>query len=301
MGAIVVLVVWVSAPVHCTAADLAATSRAVESAEQPAPVDAETPEFDRAAFLARLRTATDVGAAVGARVSIAFMDRASGFRADNGNVDPIETASVSKLFIADDLFFRDDQGEVDLSSSDTALIVSMLRSSDDSAAEQLWNRFGRSDIVGRVAARYGLSSTSVGTEEEWWRTLTTMPDVVTYYSRLVDGSAGLAPARSASIITSLQNFTASGADGYYQRFGLPDALGGESSIGVKQGWMCCVGGDWIHLSTGVVGLDDRFIVSIGSRENVDMYGGGSIGADHARSTVTAVASALFPPGRITSR
>ncbi|WP_196806188.1 serine hydrolase [Rhodococcus sp. 114MFTsu3.1] len=246
----------------------------------------------------RMRAATEVGAVNGAQVSITFMDRVSGIRATNSNKEQIETASVSKLFIADDLLFRNDRGEVDLSRSDMAQIDAMLRSSDDSAAEQLWSRFGRNDIVGRVAARYGLPSTSVREGDEWWLTRTTTTDVVTFYAALIDGAGGLSPSRSVTILSKLADFTRLGADGYYQRFGLPDALPDESGLGVKQGWMCCVGGDWIHLSTGFVGADHRYIVAIASREDANTFGGGSVGADHARRTMTAIASALFPSGRV---
>ncbi|MGU3438412.1 serine hydrolase [Actinomycetes bacterium M1A6_2h] len=302
IGAVVVLAVSVSSPIRCAATDMGGMIDVGDSTSMPAaPVVADAPVFDSARMQTQLRAATDVGAARGAWVSIAFMDRDSGFRATNGNDGPVETASVSKLFIADDLLFRDDQGEFDLDGPDTALIDSMLRSSDDSAAEQLWNRFGRNAIVDRVAARYGLTSTSVRPGDEWWRTRTTMTDVVAYYSQLIDGVGGLAAARSAEMLSDLRSFTPTGTDGYYQRFGLPDALPGSGAVGVKQGWMCCVGGDWIHLSTGVIGPDNRYIVAMASREDANMYGGGSTGANHARSTMTAMASALFPSGRIDPR
>ncbi|OZF07757.1 hypothetical protein CH300_04890 [Rhodococcus sp. 15-1154-1] len=298
MTAAVVLALSVSAPVHCTATDLVTAQGVVEGAESSAEAVTEVSGIDVARLESRMRAASEVGAVNGARVSITFMDRVSGIRATNGNEEQIETASVSKLFIADDLLFRDDRGDVDLSGSDMAQIDAMLRSSDDSAAEELWSRFGRHEIVGRVAARYGLPFTSVRPGDEWWLTRTTMSDVVTFYSALIDGAGGLSPARSAAILSTLENFTRLGADGYYQRFGLPDALPKESGLGVKQGWMCCVGGDWIHLSTGFVGADQRYIVAIASRESANTYGGGSVGADHARRTMTAMASALFPSGRV---
>ncbi|WP_143545222.1 serine hydrolase [Rhodococcus sp. 15-649-2-2] len=299
--AVVVLTLSVSVPMHCTATDLVTAPSAVENVEPPAATATEVSNFDAARLEVRMRAATEIGALNGARVSIAFMDRVSGSRATNGNEEPIETASVSKLFIADDLLFRDDRGEVDLSGSDMAQIDAMLRSSDDSAAEQLWNRFGRNDIVERVAARYGLPFTSVRPGDEWWRTRTTMNDVVTFYSALIDDAGGLSPSRSVAILSNLENFTRLGADGYYQRFGLPDALPDESELGVKQGWMCCLGSDWIHLSTGFVGPDHRYVVAIASRESANTFGGGSVGADHARRTMTATASALFPSGRIDLR
>ncbi|MDH6293414.1 serine hydrolase [Rhodococcus opacus] len=267
LSIVVVLALSVLVPKHCAATDLATVPIAVERITPRTDVTAAVPAIDIERLEARMRAATDFGAMNGARVSIAFMDRASGVRANNGNGEPIDTASVSKLFIADNLLFRDGNGEFTLRVNDITLIDFMLRSPDDAAAEQLWNRFGRNNIVGRVASRYGLSSTSVKPNDEWWRTRTTMNDVVTYYSKMIDGVGGLEPARSESILGNLKSFSATGSDGYYQRFGLPDALPGESVIAVKQGWMCCVGGDWIHLTTGFAGRGDRYIVALNSRES----------------------------------
>ena len=50
---------------------------------------------------------------------------------------------------------------------------------------------------------------------------------------------------------------------YPQRFGIPEGLYAEP-VAVKQGWMCCIGADWMHLSTGIVGPDHRYVMAIGS-------------------------------------
>jgi hypothetical protein len=76
---------------------------------------------------------------------------------------------------------------------------------------------------------------------------------------------------------------------YPQRFGIPEGLPGEP-VAVKQGWMCCVGGDWMHLSTGVVGRDRRYVVAISSMQPA--------GADEARRTITQAVKTMFPEGRI---
>ncbi|KJF24623.1 hypothetical protein CJ178_19520 [Rhodococcus sp. ACPA4] len=242
--------------------------------------------------------ATEFALEQGAEVSIVILDRVEGVRVTNGNDEPIDTASVSKLFIADDILFREQQGEVTLSEYEAGLIDEMLRSSDDSAAELLWNRFGSNNIIDRITARYPLSSTSIGSDETWWETQTTMSDIVSYYDALLDGRGGLSADQSAVVLGDIGDFTSTAADGYYQRFGIPDALSGESGIAVKQGWMCCIDGNWIHLSTGIAGDDHRFIIALGSRETAANYGSGDLGAEHARWTLTETAAILFPDGRI---
>ena len=66
---------------------------------------------------------------------------------------------------------------------------------------------------------------------------------------------------------------------YPQRFGIPEGLYAEP-VAVKQGWMCCVGSDWMHLSTGIIGSDHRYIMAIASDQPAS--------AEGARATITQV-------------
>jgi hypothetical protein len=76
---------------------------------------------------------------------------------------------------------------------------------------------------------------------------------------------------------------------YPQRFGIPEGLYAEP-VAVKQGWMCCVGADWMHLSTGVIGPNRRYVMVIGSMQ--------AASADTARRTITQSVKTMFPGGRI---
>lgn len=267
------------------------------SGSRPGPAEvfavvSQAPIRERLALATRLARNRD------ADLTVAVLDRATGAEFSNGSDLRIETASVAKLFIADDVLFRADAGELSLGRDDRALIDVMLRSSDDTAAQSLWSRFGRSDMVHRVRARYALSQTTIADGVPWWRTQTTMRDVATYYAALLDGRGGLPRGPSTTILGDISEFTVTGTDGYYQRFGLPDGLPEEPDIAVKQGWMCCVEGSWVHLSTGLVGADHRYVVAIGARESTARYGRGAGGADHARDTMTEAVAVLFPEGRI---
>ena len=76
---------------------------------------------------------------------------------------------------------------------------------------------------------------------------------------------------------------------YPQRFGIPEGLYAEP-VAVKQGWMCCIGSDWMHLSTGIVGANHRFVMAIGSDQPAD--------AAEAQATITQAVETMFPGGRI---
>ncbi|WP_068160509.1 hypothetical protein [Rhodococcus phenolicus] len=246
----------------------------------------------------------------GARVTIALLDRETGSRTVAGADDPIETASVVKLFIADDLLFRVGTGEIGLGEGEYDEIAAMLSRSDDSAASDLWSRYGDTAIVDRVVERHGLTATSPPYDGNWWNTVTTASDLLTWYDSVLGGTSGLDERGTATIVGHLLDFEPLGADGYDQRFGLPDALPDAIELGVKQGWMCCVDGSWIHLSTGFFGDGHRYVVAVLSREQVhyddparnewapwpdtalvDVTGDAS--AEHARETVTEVVRDAF--------
>jgi hypothetical protein len=238
---------------------------------------------------ARIRQAIDEAAAAGAALSVAVLDRKTHELVSNGNGEVIGTASVAKLFIADDLLLAESQGRATLSPEDRQALDVMLQSSDDGAAEKFWGQGGGDAIITQVASRYGLTSTIPPSDGRWWNTTSTLTDLVRYYDMLLSGSGGLPPERVKLMINDLAQATPNGADGYPQRFGIPDGLFAEP-VAVKQGWMCCIGSDWMHLSTGVVGADRRYVMVVQSLQTTDDA--------TARQTITRAVRTMFPDGRI---
>jgi hypothetical protein len=114
-------------------------------------------------------------------------------------------------------------------------------------------------------------------------------DLVHYYDMLLSGSGGLPKERARIIVDDLAGSTATGSDGYPQRFGIPEALYAEH-VAVKQGWMCCIDDSWMHLSTGVIGSDRRYVMVIESLQPSDDA--------TARTTITQAVKTMFPSGRI---
>lgn len=265
----------------------------------------------------RIAEATGLAADRGAEVAIAYLDRATGTYVDNGNHAQFATASIVKLFIADDLLFgMGDNPTAGLGAVNLDELHTMLRSSDDAAADTLWWENGNSDIVARVAVRYGLEATTPPDDAaEWWYTRTTTGDLVKYYDRLLSGIGGLSPEATALIVDDLTQFTPTGTDGYDQTFGIPDALTDEPFRAVKQGWVCCISNQWTHLSTGFAGDGDRYILTIFAREDIFVgvpsgtpqpgrlcavtpSGNSQLGSAHATKTLTRVITTMFPTGRI---
>jgi hypothetical protein len=264
-----------------------------------APLPEAPPDQPAAAFSGldgRERLATAEAAKSGAEISSAVLDRNTGQLVTNGNVGTIAIASVVKLFIADDLLLQESKGQTQLSADDRAAFDRMLRSSDDSAAETFWNRSGGSAIINRVVARYGLTSTQPPSNGRWFNTISTVTDLVHYYDMMLAGTGGLPPEQASRILSNLAASTPTAPDGmvpggvYPQRFGIPEGLYAEP-VAVKQGWMCCVDSDWMHLSTGVIGPDRRYVMAISSMQPT---GDSSL----ARQTITQAVKTMFPGGSI---
>lgn len=303
-----------------------ATALLVAMATEPEESVASTP----AAMVGeRLPAVEDWAASRQARVSLAFVDRATGARVGLREDQQVLTASVAKLFIASQLAFLDVTGERVATSEDDALLGAMLSASDDGAATVLWDALGGPDLVGAVAGRYGLSGTAAPVDGLWWHTSTTASDIAQFYDQLLDERSAVVlralpgirpePNWADRILGYLGQWTAVGADGYDQSFGLAAAFGtgsvGDGSVGslsaLKQGWMCCVDAQWIHLTTGTFGPGSRYILVVQVAEDVQYTDGTAelpdtpleIAADdesarHARDTVSGVVSALIPEGML---
>jgi hypothetical protein len=263
-----------------------------------APLAEAPPDEPAAAFIdlqAREQQAIAEGSDSGADITVAVLDRNTGQLITNHSGTTIAIASVVKLFIADDLLLQVSKGQTELTPDDRAELDVMLRSSDDSAAELFWNRSGGSAIISRVAARYGLSSTRPPNDGRWFNTTSTVTDLVRYYDMMLAGTGGLPPEQANVILSNLAASTPTAPDGmvpggvYPQRFGIPEGLYAEP-VAVKQGWMCCIGSDWMHLSTGVIGPDRRYVMAISSLQPTT--------ADNARATITQAVKTMFPGGRI---
>ncbi len=239
---------------------------------------------------ARVRQATADAAKTGADIETVVLDRNTGQTVSNGDTKPFPIASVVKLFIADDLLLQESQGKTKLSDADRASLAVMLRSSDDSAAQMFWDRSGQNAIIARVKARYGLAGTTAPYNGHWDVTQSTASDLVRYYDMLLDGTGGLPPEQANVIMSNLAQSTPTGTDGYPQRFGIPEGLYAEP-VAVKQGWFCCWNGaNQLHVSTGAIGPDRRYVMVISSLDPVSEAA--------ARQNITAAVKTMFPGGKI---
>ncbi|GJF08348.1 LppW family protein [Mycolicibacterium cyprinidarum] len=265
---------------------------ATPQAPLPAPPEAPPgqPGWPLAGLDARVNQATADAAASGADIETVVLDRNTGQIVSNGATTPFPIASVAKLFIADDLLLQESEGKTQLSDADRRSLEVMLRSSDDSAAQIFWDRSGGNAVIERIKARYGLAGTTAPHNGHWDVTTSTASDLVRYYDMLLNGSGGLPAEQANFIISNLAQSTPTGTDGYPQRFGIPDGLYAEP-VAVKQGWFCCWSGpNQLHVSTGIIGPERRFVMAIGSLDPTSEAA--------AREHITSAVKTMFPGGKI---
>jgi hypothetical protein len=206
-----------------------------------------------------------------------------GWTADNGAADrPFPTASMVKLYMAQDILHRARIGAIHLDRTDFALLQDMIRRSSDPAASTLWVRYGGGAMVTDVAARFGLTGTAPPSiPGQWGQATTTARDLARFLALL---PVLAHPYDAAALQVGIRTATPVAADGFDQRFGLLAA--GPAFTAVKQGWMCCVGGNRHLHSIGIVGHRIVVLLSVVPR---------AVGYDAARAALTAAAAALPQP------
>lgn len=205
-----------------------------------------------------------------------------GFR-NNAAATMIWTASTIKLAMVVDLLNRETAGQIELRQSDRQLMVDMLRSSDNVAADTLWTRYGGTDNTGfnRNFARYGMTSLQpqqgFGDIYPYWGFQKSTTDDL---DRLMTYTLTQLPvAQTAAIVAEMQSVDSS------QQWGVWGA-GQSMAPGNKNGWSEEQGG-WVVNSVGFAGPQQRYTLAVMNALN------GEGGYDDGVETTTSLARILL--------
>ncbi|SFT56575.1 hypothetical protein SAMN05660657_01587 [Geodermatophilus amargosae] len=193
--------------------------------------------------------------------------------ADNGSAAtrPFPTASMVELFLAEDVLRRARDGALTLDARDWRQLQAMIRSSEDPAASEFWDRVDGPQTVRDVAARYGLTGTAPPADPTQCGETTTARDLARFLALL---PVLAHPADAATLTAWMRTATPTAADGFDQRFGAFGTVPGLPAV--KQGWMCCVDGMRHLHSVAVVG--NRVVVLLSEVT-------ASVGHDRARAAL----------------
>lgn len=196
------------------------------------------------------------------------------------------TASTIKLAMVVDLLTRARAGQIALTPADNQLMADMMHSSDNDAADTLWDRYGGPDHMAfnRNFPRYGLTSLQAqqgfsATYPYWGFQKATSDD----FDRLINYTlTQLPPVQTAAIVAEMQHPDTN------QRWGVWGA-GPAMNPGNKNGWSEEQGG-WVVNSVGFAGPGQRYTLAI--MNSLGEEGGYEDGVE----TTTRLAQILLSPG-----
>ncbi|WP_394841392.1 hypothetical protein LZC95_30500 [Pendulispora brunnea] len=141
------------------------------------------------------------------------------------------SASVVKILIALDYLYSHGSWS-DIPPKDLAALQSMLRSSDDDAANDFWDRAGQIAMVDRMAIKLELQGIRRPANPDFWgHTAFTALDILRIYRYLLDGPND---DFRRFVLDNIGMSTSCATDGRDQYFGIPRAV--HPPFRIKQGW-----------------------------------------------------------------
>ncbi|GAA1786439.1 hypothetical protein GCM10009682_05680 [Luedemannella flava] len=175
---------------------------------------------------------------------------------DGTTTHPTWTASTIKLAMATSLLERDRAGDIELDATARRQIDDMLAFSSNDAADALWHRYGRADMVTRFQRTYGMTHLTFvkGFDRYWGLMKCTAEDLAVLMSYILDT---LDSTDKGYLLTAMR------AVDPIQRWGAW-AAGTDLRPGVKGGWSVekDPGGEhWVTNTVGFAGDDARYVIA----------------------------------------
>lgn len=215
------------------------------------------------------------------RLSVSVLDLADGTNASYGE-ETFDTASIVKVDILATLLLQAQDEGRELTSSERATAEVMIESSDNSAANDLWQAIGGASGLDAANERLGLRHTSGGQDGLWGLTQTTSEDQIALLEAVYGEDSVLEPA-SQAYIQELMGSVVSG-----QRWGVSAAADGDYEL--KNGWLArSQTGYWDINSIGRVAAGGRsYLIAVVSDGHATQSGGIAVVEDAAEAAVSAV-------------
>jgi hypothetical protein len=248
----------------------------------PVPVPTDGPVAFVAAGL-RARSVTDK---TPDWASFTLLDRKTGKSiGDSRSGQTTFTESTVKAWLAADLLAtRAEQGGAP-SAYEMTRMTSMIRLSDDNAAEYIWRLLGADASIRKMIKVCGLVDTSV--YPFWWsKTEISSRDLARVGDCILPGKGKLlSPAAGAPLIRLMKSVDPSNAFGIQQA----QPAGKGVRIAVKNGWTeHGASGDWNVNCLGIWGPANRWVLAVTIRYPI------SNGLDYGANVCRRVTTALFP-------
>ncbi|GAA1826103.1 hypothetical protein GCM10009835_53460 [Planosporangium flavigriseum] len=206
-------------------------------------------------------------------ISWALLDRRTGTFVTGGDAGTNSTESMVKAWIAAD--YLNGLGGKTPSPAETDLLRTMIRDSNDQAAETLYLRRGNDAVINRMISTCGLTDTRV--YHGWWSlTQISARDAARLGDCIADGRATNA-RWTAWLLSEMRQIRGEG------RFGIAEV---RPDTAVKNGWTKWSDGTW-HVNC--LGVTDRWTLSVLTRYPA------SYGLAHGAEICRAVTRQVAPP------
>ncbi|SEB84327.1 serine hydrolase [Streptomyces sp. PAN_FS17] len=179
--------------------------------------------------------------------------------------EPFDTASISKLGILAALLLKAQDEDRALTASEREDAEAMIRTSDNHAANTLWQTIGEADGLDTAHHRLGLKATKGGPGTSWGLTQTTAHDQIQLLRTIFAPGPmtsrppkGLAPASRAYIRRLMSQITDD------QDWGISAARSPGSRWALKNGWnQRTTTGLWIINSVGHITVHSHhYLISV---------------------------------------
>jgi hypothetical protein len=226
-----------------------------------------------------------IAAKAAGQVSVAVADLTTGVSAGYGAAGhSFVTASIVKADILAALLLQTQQAGHHLTTQEKTWAGTMIRNSDNAAADALYNRIGQAAGLNRANRTFGLTATKGGSGGRWGLTTTNAQDQLALL-RTVFGDDSVLSSASRTYLRTLMGQVEADQDWGVSAAGDPKA---ESML--KNGWLPRTAtGLWVINSIGMVQNDGhRMLVAVLSDGNRTQAGGISL----IESVAAAAADAL---------
>jgi len=195
--------------------------------------------------------------------SWALMDTRTGELFGPADRDAVSTtASLIKSWIGADFLRRSaDQGRPP-SAEETELVETMIRDSDNEAAEELYAANGRDGSIRRLISTCGLHDTTVAADGGWSGTLLSPADITRLGACIADGRAA-GPTWTEYLLEQLRAVRDDGDFGIRKAF--PEEQ--QKAIATKNGWVDREEEQEYHVSCMAIGTG--WVVGVMARYEID--------------------------------
>jgi hypothetical protein len=273
----------VPTPVPTTPAADPLAAPAASATPTPTPAPKPTPAVDTlAAAGARAKRITD---RTGDWASFTLLDRRTNKSiGDRRSGEVTNTESTVKAWLAADLLATRARAGRKLTPYETRRMTSMIRLSDDNAAEVIWRWLGADDAIEDMIETCGLVDTAV--YHDWWsKTQISSRDLARLGDCIIPGKGKfLSPQVGAPLLALMRSVDPSNAFGIQQA----QPAGRGVRIAVKNGWTEHGTGQWNVNCLGIWGPGNRWVLAVTLRYPI------ANGLDYGADVCRRVTTSLFP-------